>query len=61
MSEYRIFAFDEDNHVVGVPAIIDCEDDQAAIEAAKKLLDGNALEIWNLKQQVARLKPPLLR
>ena len=58
MTEYRIFAFDENNHVLGVPAIIECEDDQAAIEAAKKLLDGNALEIWNLQKQVARLEPP---
>ena len=59
MTEYRIFAFDEDSHVVGVPAIIECEDDQAAIEATKTLLDGNALEIWNLNKQVARLEPPL--
>ena len=57
MIGYRIFAFDEDNHIVGVPVIIECEGDQEAIEAANQLLEGKALEIWQLDRRVARLEP----
>ena len=57
MLAYRVFTFDEDTHIVGVPAIIECENDQAAIEAAKQLLNGKALEIWQLNRRVARLEP----
>ena len=57
MVGYRIFAFEEDSHIVGPPVIIECESDQEAIEAAKKMLDGKALEIWQLDRRVARLEP----
>ena len=57
MIGYRVFTFDEDTHVVGVPTIVEAENDQAAIEAAKQLLDGHALEVWQLNRRVARLEP----
>jgi hypothetical protein len=57
MIGYRIFTFDEDAHVVGVPVIVESENDQAAVEAAKQLLDGQAVEVWQLNRRVARLEP----
>jgi hypothetical protein len=48
---------DPDGHVGGPPAIIECADDHAAIEAAKALVNGNAIEVWDRMRRVIRLEP----
>jgi hypothetical protein len=37
--------------------VIDCPDDSAAIENAKELPDGQAIEVWDHARLVARLDP----
>jgi len=53
VSLYRVFPVDECRHVVGAPAIIDCSDDAAAVEQARKLQIGPAREIWDRERFIA--------
>ena len=52
MTEYRIFEFDEDNQS---SPIIECKDDQVAIEIGQKAAGRQRAGSWNLNKQVARL------
>jgi hypothetical protein len=54
MSEYRAFTVGTDGHFVGFEPIV-CDTDDQAIEAAKRLLDGLAAEVWCADRMVARL------
>jgi hypothetical protein len=42
---------------VSRPNIIECENDEAAIEKAHQLLDGLAIEVWEKERKVGRLEP----
>jgi hypothetical protein len=57
MRPYRIFVLDQDGHIKQPPEIVECPDDQTAIEKAKQLLDGKVIEIWESSRLVARLAP----
>jgi hypothetical protein len=35
----------------------DCADDEAVIHEAKQLLDGHAIEVWDLARLIVRLEP----
>ncbi len=37
--------------------IVECKDDQEALETAQQLLDGKAIEVWLLTRMIARLEP----
>lgn len=37
--------------------VIECPDDQAAIEAAEGMLDGKAIEVWEAARVVIPLEP----
>jgi hypothetical protein len=36
---------------------LDCDDDRQAKDAAAKLLDGSAIELWHMGRIVCRLEP----
>jgi hypothetical protein len=55
MPEYRIFPLTSDNHIKNAPALVVCENDSAALEQAKKMLDGHNLEVWEGTRRVTRL------
>jgi hypothetical protein len=57
MPTYRLYTITPDEHIQAPPAVVECEDDQAAIERAKQLLDGRAIEVWQLDRRVTRLEP----
>jgi hypothetical protein len=54
---YRVYEFGGDNHIVGPPILIKCDDDDAATREAQRILKGRALEVWSLTRLVARLDP----
>jgi hypothetical protein len=54
MSEYRAFYVGSDGHLTGFREL-DCDDDSTAIASAKKLLDGNDIEIWDGLRKIVRL------
>jgi hypothetical protein len=41
-----------DGHFIN-GVVLDCADDAAAIESAKKYADGHDIEVWGRKQKVA--------
>jgi hypothetical protein len=57
MPSYRIYSFTQDGHIVSMPRIVDCPDDGAAMQEARRYLDGHALEVWDEKRKVGRLEP----
>ena len=57
MPEYRIYALGKLGHVRDRPLVIDCPDDDAAIEEAWHILDDHVLGIWEAARFVASLAP----
>lgn len=54
MAEYRAFTIGSDGHFVGFEPTV-CDDDTAAIERAKRLLDGRDIEVWCAARLITRL------
>jgi hypothetical protein len=57
MQEYRIYTLDKDGKIGSPPEVIECEDDSAAFEHARQLLNGTAVEVWQTARRVGRLEP----
>lgn len=53
MTGYRLYCLDGANKVTSAEWI-DADDDKAAIEVAKELMDGQECEIWQGTRLVAR-------
>jgi len=51
---YRLYCLDGANKVASAEWI-DADDDKAAIEVAKQMMDGQDLEVWQGTRLVARL------
>ena len=54
MSHYHAYILGQDGHFVK-SVILDCDNDNAAIESAKQLVDGHDVEVWQLDRKVAKL------
>jgi hypothetical protein len=44
-------------HIKAPPELVECDGDDAAIEQARQLLDGKAIEAWRPTRLVVRLSP----
>ena len=55
MPTYRIFQ--PKGAVKGSARVIFCADDVIAVDVARQLLDGHALEIWDDAKMLERLEP----
>jgi hypothetical protein len=60
MATYRIFAVGRDQHFLGVSEIVECVDDNEAVDKPMQLANGLDLAIWDSRHMVARLphSPP---
>jgi hypothetical protein len=54
--EYRVYTFGLDGHILRAN-IIDCRDDDEAIEKTKQLVDGHILELWLGTTCLGRFEP----
>ena len=54
MTGYRLYCLDGANKVASAEWI-DADDDKAAIEVAKRMMDGQDLEVWQGARLVTRL------
>jgi hypothetical protein len=54
---YRAYFIGKDGHIVS-RAEIECENDVAAEERAKLLVDGHDVELWDGPRMVAKFKTP---
>ena len=49
---YRVYTLGEDGHIKGRTEIR-CPDDESALEHAKQLADGHAVELWECDRRIA--------
>jgi hypothetical protein len=54
MTAYRVYFVDDTGHVAGPPKIVECADDNEALQKAKQLIDGKDLEVWEGPRLIAR-------
>ena len=54
MTDYRAYLVGPGDHIRAVRPL-DCPDDQAAVEAARQLVNGHDVELWERGRKVARL------
>ena len=57
MREYRVFILGPDDRVMGSVDLL-CEDEGEAIEAAKQLVNGRDVELWQLDRMIERFNRP---
>jgi len=55
---YRAYVMKPDNHIRSAH-ILDAANDDEATRAARPLLDGHAIEVWDRSRFVIRLEPDL--
>jgi hypothetical protein len=53
MSDYRVYIISIDDHIVD-RIELDCADDDAAIEYAKRYINGQDIELWQMDRRIAR-------
>ncbi len=54
MADYRAFVVDPDGQFISLTGLV-CDDDSEAIENARQLVDGHAVELWSGERLVIRL------
>jgi adenylosuccinate lyase len=54
---HGIAMVDSSGHIATPPVVVACDDDQAAIEKAKRLLDGRTMEVWEEQRKIAAVAP----
>jgi hypothetical protein len=55
MAQYRIYHVDPDGHISTPPEVVECQDDQEAIEKATRFVNGRDIELWERDRFVTRL------
>lgn len=56
MPTYRIFRVDAGGHIPGPSTIIECETEQQALQQARQLVDGLAVELWEGARMIRRFE-----
>ena len=56
MQEYRLYVIGQDGHFQDV-IVLSCPDDEAAKAQAAKLVDGHAVELWQLDRKIVTFQP----
>jgi len=55
MQDYRAYILGPDGHIQNRVDLV-CEDDEAAKELTKKLVDGHDIELWQCDRKIATFK-----
>jgi hypothetical protein len=56
-SRYRAYVLDIDGYISAPPHDLHCLTDEEAVDCARPLVDGRAIEVWSSERLVARLEP----
>lgn len=54
---YRAYVLDIDGDITAPPLELVCRSDEEAVDRARPLADGRAIEVWSSECLVARLDP----
>ena len=57
MPQYRIYTVKPGGHLLGPSNVVECPNDQDAVNEAKQLLDGHLIEIWQGARMVSGIDP----
>jgi hypothetical protein len=57
MTVYRVYKLRKDGRISGPPHVIDCRHDEAAMREARRRLQGDVREVWDLARFVGRIDP----
>jgi hypothetical protein len=52
---YRVYSIEADGRIATLPRVMECADDEEAIQQAKRMKDGKVLEVWDGARQVAEI------
>jgi hypothetical protein len=55
MPDYRVFAVDDEGRSSGPGFIFTCDDDEQAIDRARRLKRHLAVEVWQAERLVAKI------
>ena len=55
MPDYRVYTVDDKGHILGPSDIVTCDDDEQAIDKARKLKKRFAVEVWQAERLVAKI------
>ena len=56
MPEYRLYTVDNEGHTLGPIFIVACDDDEQAIDRARKLKRHLVVEVWQAERLVAKIE-----
>jgi len=56
MAEYRVYSVDSQGHILGPADIVICENDEQAIDSARKLKKHFTVEVWQANRVIAKIK-----
>jgi hypothetical protein len=54
MPHYRIYSTTAETHISAPPIIVECADDQEAIQKAQQAVNGEAIELWQGERLIVR-------
>ena len=54
MPHYRIYSTGADDHISAPPIVVECADDQEAIQKAQQAVNGKAVELWQGERLIVR-------
>lgn len=57
MPGYRIYSVTSGGHIERPPQLVECDNHEAAVQVAKKMLDSLIIEVWEGPRVVMRLEP----
>jgi hypothetical protein len=57
VADYRLYGLGGDDKVAS-GEWFEADDDDAAIEVAKKMMDGHDCELWQANRRIARIRHP---
>jgi hypothetical protein len=55
MAAYRAYLVDTENHIRGVPIVIEADTDEQAVAEAGRFVAGRDVELWRGDKMLARL------
>lgn len=56
MAEYQVYILTDGDHIKGRQDV-SCEDDEAAKQQARQMVNGQAIELWQATRKIARFTP----
>ena len=54
MPDYRVYFLDQGAHISSPPVILECADNEEAMQKARQYIDGKDIELWREGTRLAQ-------